>query len=583
MNPELLLKHFNRISASPNAIPRLRSFILDLAVRGKLVSQDSKDEPAAELLKRNQAAKIQRGRVERPRKETAISKDGQNFLLPIGWVWASLADLVTVLNGRAYSQNELLSEGTPVLRVGNLFTSQHWYYSNLKLDEDKYCDEGDLIFAWSASFGPFIWRGPKVIYHYHIWKLALHSERDICKLYLYRLLLQKTQEIKESGHGISMLHMTKEKMEKLQVPLPPLAEQQRIVAKVAELMALCDRLEATQREREIRRDRLTAASIQHLNNGESAGIFRERVNFCLNNLAGLTSRPDQIKQIRQTVLNLAVRGQLVSQDPNDEPAHQLLRRIKAEKARLLTEGLIKKLDSAELPTASEFPFAMPPGWASSTLQSLCISVTDGDHLPPPKADQGVPFLVIGNVRSQTLNFAGCRHVPEQYYEALDAIRRPQKEDILYTLVGSYGIPVIVADNRPFCVQRHIGILRPSTIINVPFLSRVLESKWVFDQATSYATGIAQKTVPLAGLRRILIPLPPLAEQQRIVAKVDELMAVCDRLEAQLAIIGSESCQLLEALLQDALSESSETLETNGSERQVPQNDTFREVLKLSPR
>jgi type I restriction enzyme S subunit len=110
--------------------------------------------------------------------------------LPKGWALAPLADLVTVLNGRAYKQNELLSAGTPVLRVGNLFTSDKWYYSTLKLDQDKYCENGDLIFAWSASFGPFIWSGEKVIYHYHIWKLPLHSETDLDKRYLCDFLLQ---------------------------------------------------------------------------------------------------------------------------------------------------------------------------------------------------------------------------------------------------------------------------------------------------------------------------------------------------------------------------------------------------------
>ena len=139
--------------------------------------------------------------------------------------------------------------------------------------------------------------------------------------------------------------------------------------------------------------------------------------------------------------------------------------------------------------------------------------------------------MIGNVRSQSIEFGGCRHVLDTYYQKLDEIRRPSKGDILYTLVGSYGIPVVVRDARPFCVQRHIGILRPSQYVPVDFLARVLESKVVFDQATQCATGIAQKTVPLAGLRGIPIPLPPLAEQHRIIAKVDELMELCDQLEA----------------------------------------------------
>ena len=129
----------------------------------------------------------------------------------------------------------------------------------------------------------------------------------------------------------------------------------------------------------------------------------------------------------------------------------------------------------------------------------------------------------------------------------------READLLYTLVGSYGVPVIVRDDQPFCVQRHIGILRPSTLIDVNFLARAMESRFAFDQATAYATGIAQKTVPLSGLRKLSVPLPPLAEQHRIVAKVDGLMALCDRLEANLATADDTRSRLLEALLAEALS------------------------------
>ena len=145
MNPAQLLAHFDRLADAPDAIQRLRRFILDLAVRGKLVEQNPKDEPAAELLKRIQAEKLKRGRVGRAKKNAATSTEGSSFILPRGWAWASLAELVTVLNGRAYSQSELLGEGTPVLRVGNLFTSKHWYYSNLELEADKYCSAGGVV------------------------------------------------------------------------------------------------------------------------------------------------------------------------------------------------------------------------------------------------------------------------------------------------------------------------------------------------------------------------------------------------------------------------------------------------------
>ena len=235
------------LTTRPDQVKALRQTILNLAVRGKLVPQDPNDEPASELLKRIAAARMlvpASGRkTKKPFGDSSLTEVA--FPLPAGWKSAQLSELVRVLNGRAYKKAELLESGTPVLRVGNLFTSNHWYYSDLELEEDKHCDVGDLIYAWSASFGPFIWQGPRVIYHYHIWKLPLSSEANIDKRFLYFFLLQKTKEIKDAGHGISMAHMTKEKMEQLAVPFPPLAEQHRIVAKVDELMALCDRLEAS--------------------------------------------------------------------------------------------------------------------------------------------------------------------------------------------------------------------------------------------------------------------------------------------------------------------------------------------------
>jgi len=248
------------LTTRPDQIKKIRQTVLNLAVRGKLVPQDQSDEPAEELLKRIAKEKARLDRRERTKRESRnVPGTTEPTELPKGWTTAPLSDLVTILNGRAYKQHELLGRGTPVLRVGNLFTSDKWYYSDLQLDDDKYCSKGDLIFAWSASFGPFIWQGERVIYHYHIWKLPLHSEADLHKYYLYNFLLHKTREIKEAGHGMSMIHMTKEKMELLQVPLPPLEEQRRIVAKVDELMALCDQLEASLTDTAAARRRLLDA------------------------------------------------------------------------------------------------------------------------------------------------------------------------------------------------------------------------------------------------------------------------------------------------------------------------------------
>lgn len=170
---------------------------------------------------------------------------------------------------------------------------------------------------------------------------------------------------------------------------------------------------------------------------------------------------------------------------------------------------------------------LPPGWVWADLAEVCSSVTDGDHQAPPQVRTGIPFLVIGNIRNYQIDFKNCRHVPLGYFESLLPIRRPQKGDVLYSLVGSYGIPVLVKTDTSFCVQRHIGILRPSSEISAGFLALVLRSRTVFDQATQYATGTAQLTVPLSGLRRIRIPLPPRAEQERIVAAIEEQFSRLD--------------------------------------------------------
>ncbi len=178
---------------------------------------------------------------------------------------------------------------------------------------------------------------------------------------------------------------------------------------------------------------------------------------------------------------------------------------------------------------------LPAGWVWTNLAQVCTSITDGDHQPPPQAPEGIPFLVIGNIRNQVLDFTNCRYVSTHYFESLSLIRRPKKSDVLYTLVGSYGISVLVRDDRPFCVQRHIGIVRPSQEISASFLALALSTRAVLNQATKFATGTAQLTVPLSGLRRISIPLPPRPEQDRIVAAVEEQFS---RLDAGVAALES---------------------------------------------
>ena len=161
--------------------------------------------------------------------------------LPAGWTTAQVGEVCRLLNGRAYNKNELLDSGKyRVLRVGNLFTNPHWYHSDLELDEDKYCQAGDLLYAWSASFGPHVWEGERVIYHYHIWKVE-HDEDLICRDFLKVFFQWDTNRIKQQqGSGSTMLHVTKKSMEERAIPIPPTAEQRRIASKLDTTLAAVD-------------------------------------------------------------------------------------------------------------------------------------------------------------------------------------------------------------------------------------------------------------------------------------------------------------------------------------------------------
>lgn len=162
-------------------------------------------------------------------------------------------------------------------------------------------------------------------------------------------------------------------------------------------------------------------------------------------------------------------------------------------------------------------------WEVRTLDSVCSSIFDGDHMPPPKAESGIPFLVISNVNTGHLTFENTRFVPQEYYDTLSDTRKPQLGDVLYTLVGSFGIPVVVNSKRPFCFQRHMALLRPIDV-SPQFLWYILQTPEMYDKASPIATGTAQLTVPIKGLRAMTIPRPNIAEQVEIVRILDGFFA-----------------------------------------------------------
>lgn len=252
-----------------------------------------------------------------------------------------------------------------------------------------------------------------------------------------------------------------------------------------------------------------------------------------------------LRRLRAGLLGAAISGRLVSQEPIEDSA---LRPTAHATDPAEPEQHGKALSPR--PEVSR-NFRLPDGWTWQNIREVCASVTDGDHQPPPKAEKGVPFLVIGNVRTGTIDFDGSRHVPQDYYDSLHGMRRPRKGDVLYTLVGSYGIPVLVTDDRPFCVQRHIGILRPNDRVDPAFLAVVMASSLVLAQARAYATGTAQMTVPLSGLRRIEVPIPPVGEQRRIVAELHGYEQFCGDLADAMARLVRRAGHLRSSILSAA--------------------------------
>ncbi|PKO94477.1 MAG: hypothetical protein CVU16_02555 [Betaproteobacteria bacterium HGW-Betaproteobacteria-10] len=254
-------------------------------------------------------------------------------------------------------------------------------------------------------------------------------------------------------------------------------------------------------------------------------------------VAGLQRVKANLKRYKAAVLKAAVEGRLVPTEAelarregrSYETGAQLLQRI-LETRHSQWQGKGKYKEPAA-PNIADLP-VLPEGWAWATINQLVAHLTDGDHQPPPQTITGIPFLVIANVRNGEVDFTDTRFVGEEYYASLDISRRPQQGDLLYTLVGSYGIPVSVNTSRQFCIQRHMAILRPHDRSPMKYLKIAMSSDFVFRQATAVATGTAQLTVPLAGLRNIAIPLPPHADQHRIVTEVDRLLSIAREAEAE---------------------------------------------------
>ena len=541
-------------------IKKLRELILELAVRGKLVPQDENDEPASELLERIAAEKaklIAEGKIKKSKPLAEITDDEKPFELPIGWEWVKLGEIT---NFGITEKLSFISDETWVLDLEDIekdtsrLLNKHRFCDRRSLSDKNSFLEGDVLYG---KLRPYL---NKVIvadesgvctteilpircygsFSSHYFKYALKSPHFI-------------NYVNARSYGMKMPRLGTEDGRKANFPLPPLAEQHRIVAKVDELMALCDQLENQHNNAAEAHEKLVTHLLGTLTQSQNAEDFNTHWQRISEHFDTLFTTEASIDALKQTLLHLAVMGKLVPQDPNDEPASELLKRIQAEKAKLIAEGKIKKDKPLAEITEEEKPFELPIGWEWVRLADLLAVLTDGDHQAPPKANSGVPFLVIGNLNTGQVSLDGCRYVPDEYYEKLDWIKKPTKNDLLYTVTGSYGIPIKVNVSNKFCVQRHVAILKRVESTPISYLNFLLKSEYSLRYATAIATGIAQKTVPLTGLRLMPIAVPPVVEQQLMVAKVDELMTLCDQLKFRLTSTNQLQKILADVIIQEAIS------------------------------
>jgi type I restriction enzyme S subunit len=573
MNPELLLAHFDRVSNGSDAIPRLRRFVLDLAVRGKLVEQDSNDEPVATLLKENDHAR--RTIADKDRRADAgrqkLLAAENRWDIPPSWNWCALADLVLFIDYRGKTPAKT-ENGVRLITAKNVkkgfinfspeeFLSEPDYHAWMTRGLPK---EGDILFTTEAPIGnAAVVRIPE--------RFAL-AQRVICfcpygavnpDFLTLQLLSEPFQYVlNKTATGLTAKGIKAAKLARFPIALPPLAEQYRIVSRVQELMALCDRFEEAFDEQERLRNRLATASQHQLSNGSSVEDFRKHAHFYISHLRRITTHPGHIEQLRQTILSLAVRGLLVHQDSEDEPASELLKRVMAQKARLVKEGKIKEQKPLPPVEESTIPFSLPSGWSWTRLGNLSRLVTSGSRdWAKFYAADGAIFVRMGNLSrdSYQLRLTNIQRVKPPA-DSEGARTRLEEGDILISITGEVGLLGLIPHNfGEAYINQHTCLVRPTDLLRGRYLPELFRSPFAQSQFDEPQRGL-KNSFRLTDVTEFLVPLPPLSEQSRIVAKIDELMAVCDRLEGQLATSRAETGLLLDAALYGALHDSCHEME-----------------------
>ena len=571
MNLRGVLSNWELFAGSPQAVPRLRELILQLAVQGKLVPQDPKEEPASVLLKKIKAEKerlAKEGKIKRDKPLAEIEEEEKPFELPTGWEWvhlATLAEQITKGTTPTTFGHSYTSEGVNFVKIENLDRGR----LNLAQITDFISPEtheimsrsqlsaGDLLFSIAGTIGK-----TAVVLEEDLpanTNQALAIIKGAAKHVNQRFLLLAldsfvSKKVKDKARGGAMNNISLGDLSELLMTIPPLAEQSRIVTRVQELMQLCDALEAKVTLEAQQHETLLRTLLATLTQSASSEDLAQNWQRVSDHFPLLLDRPQAIDALEQTILQLAVRGLLVPQNPMDEPASQLLKKIRAEKDKLIQEGKIKR-DKPLPPIAEdEQPFELPTGWEWTRLGDVAViasGVTLGRKTSVP-CPVSLPYLRVANVQRWHLNMTSIKEVVIDQSE-LQRFRL-QNGDLLIIEGGDWdkvGRTAIWRDEIATCLhQNHVLRARGTSSDWNPIWAELFLNSAVarayFETAAKQTTNLA--SINMTQLKNCAFPLPPLPEQHRIVTRVTELRQLCAALRSRLAQSSQIQAQLAQALV-----------------------------------
>jgi type I restriction enzyme S subunit len=535
-----------------------------LAVQGKLVPQDLSDESAQVLLQRIQDEKKQLPVSARSKVAKGSSTDPDaepSHTLPSDWAWTTLA-AIGLINPRNAAADDMAASFVQMSSIPVEFSEVHSTetrpWREIKSGFTQF-SEGDV---GVAKITPCFENGKSTVFQnlengIGAGTTELHIVRPLCGIApRYVLLFLKSPGFLQDGESKMTGSAGQKRMPRLYFetkpfPLPPLAEQFRIVARVEELMRLCDALETQGQLETAQHVQLVSTLLGMLTDSADAEELAANWQRVATHFDTLLDRPEAIDALEKTILQLAVRGLLVSQDPNDEIASVLLQKIRAEKDRLIAEGKIKRDKSFAPITENEKPFGLPPTWEWVRLGQIADARL-GKMLDKAKnTGKKYPYLRNTNVQWHSIDLSDIKEISLEHFE-LDEFRL-RFGDLLICEGGYPGRCAIWNEpDREMYFQKALHRVRPFGSIPSQLLTFALEADSRSGSLERYFTGATIKHFVGQALESYLFPLPPSAEQVRIVARVEELRRLCADLRQRLTARQTTQAHLAEALIAEAV-------------------------------